>query len=295
MKKSFKETSQSFLSLFFISIALVLIVKLGFNLLALGFIERVWDLDAQTVFYDLENGIFNLIYAHKILAFFDQIGTFLLPSLLMFFIFKILKPTYTNPNKNDLIKLVLFFILLVGITQLLTFISIKIGYDFFPASIRDYLKTQQEFNANLQEKFIGTSFKSFLFNLMLLALIPALGEELFFRGLIQNIFIGVFKNTHAGIIFTSIVFGLLHFQIDNLLAIIFASILFGYVYEKSKNLLLTIILHFSFNFFALLCMQAIKSQLINETKIELVAFYGLVPASIIIGIVFIKKKVFWAK
>ena len=102
MKKSFKETSQSFLSLFFISIALVLIVKLGFNLLALGFIERVWDLDAQTVFYDLENGVFNLIYAHKILAFFDQIGTFLLPSLLMFFIFKILKPTYTNPNKNDL-------------------------------------------------------------------------------------------------------------------------------------------------------------------------------------------------
>jgi membrane protease YdiL (CAAX protease family) len=173
----------------------------------------------------------------------------------------------------------------------------KIGYDFLSESTKSYLKNQQEFNTTLQEKFIGESFISFCFNVFLLAIIPAIGEELFFRGLIQKIFIGIFKRTPnpvlCGVITTSIIFGILHFQIDNLLAIIFASIFFGYISEKSKNISLTIILHFCFNLFALINMQIIKIGLINENKIEFIGNYIVVPTGIIIAILMIKKKIFW--
>lgn len=293
MKNLNKEIGSSYLSLFFITITVVLVLKLIFNLLALKFIKKVWDLDTLTVFYDLENGIFDLVYAHKILALFDQLGTFLLPSIVLFLVFKKIKPNFKKPIKKDYIKLILVFIILVGSTQILTFFSIKIGYDFLPQSIQGYLQKQQEFNSNLQDRFIDNSLSSFSFNIILLALIPAIGEELFFRGLIQKIFVGLFKNTFAGILLTSLVFGVLHFQIDNLLAIVFASMLFGYTYEKSDNLFLTIILHFCFNLLALVSMQALKNNIVSELAVDSFGNYIFIPLSVAVGLLVIKKKVFW--
>ena len=84
------------------------------------------------------------------------------------------------------------FTILIGITQLLSYISVFIGYDYFSESVQNYLKTQQEFNTNLQDKFIDPNFTSFIFNVILLALIPAIGEELFFRAVIQKIFINLY-------------------------------------------------------------------------------------------------------
>jgi putative flippase GtrA len=40
-------------------------------------------------------------------------------------------------------------------------------------------------------------------------------------------------------------------------------------------------------------MQAIKNQLVTENKFELFANYIIIPASVIIGFLLIKKKVFW--
>ena len=110
MKNTFTESNSSFLGLFFISLTIVLISKLIFNILALGFIKQIWDLDTQVVFYDLENGIFNFIYAHKALALFDQVGTFLLPSVVIILFFKTLKPSIILPKKKDGLKLLLMFV-----------------------------------------------------------------------------------------------------------------------------------------------------------------------------------------
>ena len=127
---------------------------------------------------------------------------------------------------------------------------------FYQYQLKNFLKNQQDFNTKIQEGFIPKVFRSFLFNIILLAIIPAIGEELFFRGILQKICIGIFKNNIAGIGITSLIFGMLHFQIENLLSIIFASILLGYIYNYSKNIFLTILLHFGFNFFSLyVCRQ----------------------------------------
>ena len=50
---------------------------------------------------------------------------------------------------------------------------------FYPISTQDFLKNQQDFNNKIQEGFITDSFSGFLFNIILLAIIPAVGEELF--------------------------------------------------------------------------------------------------------------------
>ena len=220
MKITNEKSIGFYVGLLFITLTIVLILGIAFQLLSLYGIQLIWEIDAGSYVSDYENGVLNYIDAHKFSALFSQLGMFLIPSIILFVIFKLVRPTFNKPVKKDYLKLILFLVLLIGITQLLSSLTIFIGYDFLPEYIQNYLKTQQEFSANLQEKFIQLNWNSFIFNIFLLAFLPAISEELFFRGLVQKIFIGIFQNTTTGIISSSIIFGLLHFQIDNLLAIV---------------------------------------------------------------------------
>ncbi len=286
---------KNYIGLFFLSITIVLIVKIVFNMLALGFIDAIWDLSSIQIFNDLNSREFKFIYAHKALAFFDQLGTFLMPSVIFLFLLKTFSLHYRNPNKSDLTKCLLYFIVLLGVAQLFLLISTYVGYDFLPIEIKNFLKEQQDFNTRIQEGFISKSFRSFLFNIVLLSILPAFGEELFFRGILQKICIGIFKNNIAGIVVTSFVFGMLHFQIENLLSIIFASILLGLIYDYSKNILLTILLHFGFNFFSLISMQGVKMELISENNLEFFSNYVILPLGLGMLAYIIIKKIFWKK
>ena len=283
------------LGLFLLSISIVLVVKLLFNMIAIGFIDKIWDLNGLEIYNDLQNQEFKYLYAHKALAFFDQLGTFLIPSILFLIIIRSMTINYVIPKRDDWVKLIIYFFILLGLAQILLVISTYIGYDFLPLSTQDFLKNQQDFNTKIQEGFITDSFSGFLFNIILLAIIPAVGEELFFRGIIQEICIGLFKNNSAGIIITSLIFGILHFQIDNLLSIIFASLLLGYIYNFSNNIFLTILLHFGFNSFSLICMQAIKWEFVTEPQLDLLGNYLFIPIGIILSTVVINRKIFWKK
>ena len=286
---------RKYLGLFLLSISIVLVVKLLFNMIAIGFIDKIWDLNGLEIYNDLQNQEFKYLYAHKALAFFDQLGTFLIPSILFLIIIRSMTINYVIPKREDWGKLIIYFFILLGLAQILLVISTYIGYDFLPLSTQDFLKNQQDFNTKIQEGFITDSFSGFLFNIILLAIIPAVGEELFFRGIIQEICIGLFKNNGAGIIITSLIFGILHFQIDNLLSIIFASLLLGYIYNFSNNIFLTILLHFGFNSFSLICMQAIKWEFVTETQLDLLGNYLFIPIGIILSTVVINRKIFWEK
>ena len=295
MKNNITLSSRKYISLFFLLISITLIVKILFNMIAIGFIEKVWDLNSIEIFNDLQSHEFKFIYAHKALAFFDQLGTFLIPSILFLLIIKSIVVKYSLQIKKDGEKILLYFFILVGFAQVLLLASSAIGYDFLPQFIKEFLLNQQEFNSKLQQGFISEGVSSFIFNILLLAIIPAIGEELFFRGILQNICIGLFKNSRTGIIITSLLFGVLHFQIENLLSIIFASILLGYIYDYSKNILITIILHLGFNSFSLFCMQGIKSGYFNENQLDLLGNYFMIPLGILILLYVINKKKFWKK
>ena len=286
---------RKYLGLFLLSISIVLVVKLLFNMIAIGFIDKIWDLNGLEIYNDLQNQEFKYLYAHKALAFFDQLGTFLIPSILFLIIIRSMTINYVFPKREDWVKLIIYFFILLGLAQIFLVISTYIGYDFLPLSTQDFLKNQQDFNTKIQEGFITDSFSGFLFNIILLAIIPAVGEELFFRGILQDICIGLFKNNSVGIIITSLIFGILHFQIDNLLSIIFASLLLGYIYNFSNNIFLTILLHFGFNSFSLICMQAIKWEFVTEPQLDLLGNYIFIPIGIILSTVVINRKIFWGK
>ena len=52
---------RNYIGLFFLSVTIVLIVKIVFNMLALGFIDAIWDLSSIQIFNDLNKKEFKFI------------------------------------------------------------------------------------------------------------------------------------------------------------------------------------------------------------------------------------------
>lgn len=81
-------------------------------------------------------------------------------------------------------------------------------------------------------------------NVFIIALLPAIGEELCFRGVLQRIFIRMVRNPIGGILLTAFFFSALHFQFEGFLPRLFLGILLGAFYWYSGSLWTSILAHF---------------------------------------------------
>jgi len=91
-----------------------------------------------------------------------------------------------------------------------------------------------------------------LINLFLIAILPGVGEELLFRGIIQKEITNRWQNPHVAIWVTAFIFGVFHFQIVGLLPKMMIGLVLGYAYYYSGSLILPMIMHALNNGFATL-------------------------------------------
>jgi membrane protease YdiL (CAAX protease family) len=80
--------------------------------------------------------------------------------------------------------------------------------------------------------------------ILLLAFIPALSEEVFFRGLLQRYFSDWFGKAWAGILLSALLFTFLHFSVTQFLPIFLLGLLLGWLYYWSGSLLVPFLFHF---------------------------------------------------
>ena len=102
-----------------------------------------------------------------------------------------------------------------------------------------------------QDKSIG----GLVINLLVMAFMAALSEEIFFRGLLQQMFIKNKVNAHVAIIITAILFSAFHLQFFGFIPRMFLGIILGYLYYLTQNLWVSIIAHFCNNAFAVIAMH----------------------------------------
>ncbi len=176
----------------------------------------------------------------------SQLFTFLIPAL-VFSIF------YYKRNWKERILLHRFpsgdnlswgFGLLI-----LTFIAMQLVYWLnkqipLPESLRAAEDTSQ---ALIQAMMQLDSPYALITNLVIMALLPAIGEELIFRGLVQRIAVRLAENVHAGIWISATLFSLMHWQFEGFFVRQLLGALFGYLLYWSGSLWLPIIVHFVFN------------------------------------------------
>jgi len=107
----------------------------------------------------------------------------------------------------------------------------------------------------------------FIVGLVVIAMIPAIGEEFLFRGLLQNLFRKGFGNPHAAIWLTAMLFGAFHFQFYGAFPRMLLGVLFGYLYFWSGHLSLAMIGHFINNGFTLVTLY-FNSQIDYNITVE---------------------------
>ena len=78
----------------------------------------------------------------------------------------------------------------------------------------------------------------------MIALLPAVGEELIFRGIIQRILKNLFRSGHLSVWVTAFVFSAIHFQFYGFLPRFILGLVFGYLFLWSETLWLPVIAHF---------------------------------------------------
>ncbi len=86
-----------------------------------------------------------------------------------------------------------------------------------------------------------------LLNLVVMAVLPALGEELVFRGIVQQQFEKITKNGHLAVWITAIVFSAIHMQFQGFLPRLALGAVLGYTFFWTRNLWVPILAHFVIN------------------------------------------------
>lgn len=119
----------------------------------------------------------------------------------------------------------------------------------------------------VEQMLAVSDWATLLFNLLVVAVVPAVCEEIFFRGAIQPIFCRVAGNSHLGIWITALIFSLIHMQLEGLLPRLALGALLGYMYHYSRSLSMPILAHGMNNALGVLSYFA-ATRLEMETEVE---------------------------
>ena len=149
-----------------------------------------------------------------------------------------------RPTWALLAGLALMFISL-PITNLLTQWNegMDLGEAF--AKVEALMKAMEDAAATLTERMLNVeTFGGLMVNLLVIALIPAVGEELTFRGVVQQALTKGCKNAHVGIVLTAAIFSFIHFQFYGFFPRMFLGLILGYMFYATGSLWTSIAMHF---------------------------------------------------
>lgn len=118
----------------------------------------------------------------------------------------------------------------------------------FPEALSWFESMARSMEDKLQEVTLFiTDFQSayqLILGLLVIAVLPGIGEELLFRGVLQNLIWKGSKNPHIAIWISAFIFGVFHLQFYGVVPRILLGALFGYIYFWSGRLSLAMIAHF---------------------------------------------------
>ena len=197
--------------------------------------------------------------ALKWLQFLQTLATFLIPPILCATIWDSAhKPfRWLNMDKNTNWRViaisVIMMICAIPAINLLADLNSRIELPKSLDFIEQFFKQQEDAAAALTERFLkAENIGQLLINIGLLALLPALAEELSFRGTLQKILSPKKSQIHIAVWLTAIVFSAIHMQFYGFIPRMLMGALFGYMFIWTGSLWVPIVMHFTNNGIAVL-------------------------------------------
>jgi len=164
----------------------------------------------------------------------------------------------------------------------------------FPKSLQFFENlaktTQLEYEHFIEALLTITNPIMLVLVFLMVAVMPAIGEELLFRGMIQQSLEKGFKNRWIAIFISGVLFGLIHFEFYNFFALCFMGFVLGYVYSVTRNMYINMLMHFINNGTAIIMMYLYKKQLIHMNPDDNAPIYMLVLGGLMMSICLV---VYW--
>lgn len=221
-----------------------------------GLFKRIGELNNENKFE------INLI---KILQLLSSSFTFILPSIILAYLFGNKISSYLKINRTPgILYYIIIPVFMFAIMPALNLIIIWNESIVLPSALKSLeqsLKAMEESSRNMTMLVISCkSTGDFIFSLIVVAIIPAFGEELLFRGIIQQKLNHLFNNIHLAVFLSSFIFSAIHFQFYGFIPRMLLGMIFGYMFYYSKSIWPAIFAHFMNNAAALIAYIVSGSQ-----------------------------------
>jgi uncharacterized protein len=213
----------------------------------------------------------------EVLKFFqiiNQIGLFIFPPLMFAYLDEGSISRYLKIDRlPGLLVMVLSCMLVFSALPLIHWsadINELLSLPEWLAGFEKWMKETEENAREITEVFLDVTTTGGLFiNLIMIALLPAIGEELFFRGVIQKLFHQWLKNAHWAVIITAVIFSALHLQFYGFLPRTILGIMFGYLFVITKSLWVPILAHFVNNGAAVIVAFLFRKEILQSDYQEI--------------------------
>ncbi len=298
MRGSIKEIP--WLGQFLILIGLFLIGEFVFFMLAVGVIDKIYPNANFTEFVNsmdktsAEQVTSEQINALKIYQFITSFGRFICVALFFLYLKGVNIISYLQLNKklkfSTTIYILLLFFASVSVVSIINEWNQNIP---FPASMKDTEESMRELEERAKifsEVFLNTtSISGLIFNILLIGVLAAVGEEIFFRGLLQNLFLKGTGNAHVAIWLSAFLFSFIHLQFFGFFPRMLLGAMIGYLFYWSGSLWAAILAHFINNAVSVVAYYLVNIQVVDENMAEqtsVVAALVSVPFVVLLLIVF---------
>ncbi|HON52455.1 MAG TPA: CPBP family intramembrane metalloprotease [Bacteroidales bacterium] len=209
----------------------------------------------QTMFDFIEQVSISVQYVEskaliQFLLFTQSISIFLIPAIVMSKIIRcdIISQWKLNKFPNIFFMFLIIQIIIINIPGMNFWAGINTYIVELFASKESFIYTSFIQNQKVTEFILkAPCFADLLVNICCIAIVPAITEELFFRGMLQRYATAAIGKVQLAIVLTSIIFSLLHGDLYNFIPRFCMGIIFGYLYWYTNNLWVPIIAHFIHN------------------------------------------------
>jgi len=235
-----------------IMVLIMLCIFFGVIFSLLGAFTATWVFpNANLSFAQLSSGGFKDVPSLVLqwVQLFSATGLFVLPPLF-------LAALISEPDEDFLavskpLPLTTLFLSVVIVLAFLPVVDVLTNAMYalpFPESLA-YLKERLLANDAANGELVGAmlsgdSIYKLLMNLLVIAVVPAIGEELLFRGTVQPLLIRWIKRPFLAIVITSLFFAVMHQQFFTFPGLFFISIILGYLRHWTGNLKAAMVTHF---------------------------------------------------
>lgn len=241
----------------------------------------------------------SVITTFKLIQALSELIVFVIPALIFVVFTSDKKIAYLKLTGFKPIMALIVIILVFSLMPLINWtgeINSHLSLPDFLSTIENWMKASEAKAKELTEAIMNmVSPVDLIVNIIVIALLAAVGEELLFRGALQNVLIEWTKKTHLSVWITAVLFSALHAQFFGFLPRMLLGVVLGYLYIWSGSLWLSMLFHFLNNGLAVLFSYLIGKGTISETAETVGAgntpiYFVVLSAIVSVGLMYVIYK-----